>query len=156
MGSTANIVLFDCGGKLTATVYGSKASAFQLTRIDDQLGQIAVKVTCTTEFDANRDYLVRQVNKNGSISTELVFGTMPKWAGGTLNATRVMLDSGEKTTRLLEKFPPRNVADKETLRRNGIDSQPKISDSKISDSKITGRKITRREDDQLNDNCSGN
>lgn len=136
------IVLFDCGGKLLATLFGSSRDAFKLERVNDQLGMIAVNVTTTDKFDANKDYLVRQVTKNGGTSNELIFGTLPTWIkGGTLLAQHLILDSGEKTHRLVGKFPANNWQDSETRRHNGLpnDNLPH----------------RRRLDDELNDGCNG-
>lgn len=136
-----SIVLFDCGGKLLATLFGSRREAFTCTRLDDQMGMIAVRVTTTDQFDPNKDYLVRQVTKNGGTFDELEFGTAPKWMkGGTLLAGRCILDSGENAHRLIGKFPANNWQDSETRRHNGLpESQPN----------------SRRRDDELNDNCNG-
>lgn len=137
-----SIVLFDCGGKLLATLFGSRREAFTCTRLDDQMGMIAVRVMTTDKFDSSKDYLVRQVTKNGATYDELVFGTAPKWMkGGTLLAGRCIIDSGEDAHRLVGKFPAQNWKDSESARLNGL---PNKSDP-----------ISRRRDDELNDNCNG-
>ncbi|MBX9573899.1 MAG: hypothetical protein K2X77_33700 [Candidatus Obscuribacterales bacterium] len=135
------VVLFNCGGKLLATLFASRREAFTCTRMDDQLGMIAVRVMTTDKFDESKDYLVRQVTKNGGTFDELVFGTKPKWMkGGTLLAERHILDSGENAHRLIGKFPAQNWTDSETRRHNGLpNTQPN----------------SRRVDDELNDNCNG-
>lgn len=118
--SSKTIVLWDCNGKLEASLFASRRTAFTLESIKDQLGMIAVKASVTGDFDPSSDYLIRQVSKNGRIETQLVFGTLPAWAGGTLKSPRCLLASGAETTRLIKKFPPEGYADSETRRLNGI------------------------------------
>lgn len=120
MGNCTTIVLWDCNGKLEATLFCSRRDAFKIEPVKDQMGMIAVKVTTTESFDEASDYLLRQVSKNGGREDKLVFGTMPRWAGGTLLAGRSILASGSETTRLLAKFPARTQADRETRRHNSV------------------------------------
>lgn len=115
------IVLWDCNGKLEATLFSSRRAAFKLESVNDQMGMIAVKVTTADEFDEKRDYLIRQVTKNGHIENQLIFGSLPRWAGGTLLSPRCLLASGAETTRLIKKYPASGYADSETRRANGID-----------------------------------
>lgn len=132
----STIVLFDCGGKIEAALFGSRREAFKLERVGDQMGMIAVKVTTTPAFDANSDYLIRQVSKNNGISNQLIFGdSSPKWAGGELLAPRLLLDTAVGTSALLDAFPAQNWKDSEIRRQNGISN--------------------RRADDNENDNCNG-
>lgn len=119
---TSTIVLWDCNGKIEATLFASRREAFKLEPIMDQIGMIAVKVSSTESFDEANDYLLRQVSKNGRIENQPVFGATPKWAGGTLLAGRCVIADGGKTTRLLRKYPPSTYADCETLRLNGINT----------------------------------
>ncbi len=121
MANCTTLVLWDCNGKLQATLFGSRREAFKLERVSDQMGMIAVKVCINAEFDPKRDYLVRQVNKNGRIEDQLVFGTLPLWAGGQLRAGRCLLDSGSETARLLSTYPAQTMRDRETRHHNGID-----------------------------------
>lgn len=114
------IILWDSNGKLEAALFGSSRQAFKLERINDQMGMIAVKVTTTEKFSKSGDYLIRQVSKNGQVENQLVFGTMPRWAGGTLMSPRCLLENGADTTRLLNKYPAQNFHDSETRRHNGI------------------------------------
>jgi hypothetical protein len=115
-----NIILWDCKGKLEAAIFASRREAFKLERINDQMGMIAVKVSTTESFDEGSDYLIRQVNKNGRVESQLVFGTKPAWAGGTLVAPRCLLANGADTTRLLNQYPAKTYEDSETRRHNGI------------------------------------
>lgn len=121
MVQTKTLVLWSNNGKLEATIFGSRRSAFTAERVQDQLGMIAVKVTTTADFDPQQDYLLRQVSKNGGTENELVFGVLPKWAGGQQPATRCIIDSGMDTTRLLNAHPATTYGDRETRRLNGID-----------------------------------
>lgn len=120
MTKSKTIVLWDCNGKLEATLFASRRKAFSFESVKDQLGMIAVKASCTEQFDSSADYLIRQVLKNGRIETQLVFGTLPSWAGGTLRSPRCLIASGSETTRLLKKYPPAGYADSQTRRINGI------------------------------------
>lgn len=120
MGISKTIVLWSNNGKLEATVFASRRDAFTVEKVDDQMGMIAVKVTTAADFDPERDYLLRQVKKNGGTNNELVFGSMPKWAGGELLAPRCIVADGSETTRLLAKFPATTQQDRETRRLNGI------------------------------------
>jgi len=129
---TSTVILWDCNGKLEATLFASNRNAFNVTPVNDQMGMIAVKVSTTVNFDAERDYLIRVVSKNGQLENQLVFGTMPKWAGGTLLAARCLIADGKNTSRLLAKFPAKTYSDSETRRHNGV-----------------------RQDDDENENCSG-
>lgn len=132
-----SLVLFDCGGKLLATLFASRRAAFTVARLDDQMGMIAVRVMTTDQFDPSKDYLVRQVSKNGGVFDELVFGSKPMWMkGGTLLAERHILDSGENANRIISKFPAQNWKDSETARLNGLPNSRKL-------------------DDELNDGCNG-
>jgi hypothetical protein len=114
------VILWDCNGKIEATLFASSRKAFDLTRVNDQMGMIAVKVTTTVNFDAERDYVLRVVNKNGQLENQLVFGTLPSWAGGSLVAPRCLIADGKDTTRLLAKFPAQSYHDAEVRRHNGI------------------------------------
>lgn len=131
-----SIVLFDCGGKLVASLFASRRSAFKLVRVDDQMGMIAVTVSCTEEFDPSQDYLLRQVSKNGKLENQVVFGALPKWAGGELLSSRCLLASGDESKRLLDTYPANNWVDAETRRHNGVANCRKL-------------------DDELNDGCFG-
>lgn len=114
------IILWDCDGKIEATLFASNHHAFELETVNDQMGMIAVKVTTSESFDEQRHYLVRQLTKNGSTENQLIFGTMPGWAGGELLAPRCILASGADCTLLLKKFPAQSISDKETRRLNGV------------------------------------
>ncbi len=114
------IILWSNNGKLVATLFASRRDAFNIERVDDQMGMIAVKVTTTANFNPEQDYLVRQVEKNGSSEKQLVFGTLPKWAGGTLLAGRSIVADGSDVTALLQRHPATTVNDRETCRLNGL------------------------------------
>lgn len=83
-------ILFDCGGKLTAQLFASRANAATIKPVADETERLVVTITLADDFDPARDYVVRQVNK-GSIENQLVAGTMPVWAGGELKAERVWI-----------------------------------------------------------------
>ena len=121
MANCTTVILWDCNGKIQASLFCSRPEAFKVEKVDDQMGMIAVKVSTTELFDESRDYLLRQVSKNGSVENQSVFGKTPRWAGGMLQAGRFMLATGAEASRLLEKFPARNFADHETRRHNGIE-----------------------------------
>lgn len=122
MNNCQTIVLWSNNGKLQATLFASRRNAFNVERVEDQMGVVAVKVTTTASFDPTRDYLVREVSKNGGLDKQLVFGTMPKWAGGTLLASRCIVADGSEVSALLARHPATTHKDKETRRLNGITS----------------------------------
>lgn len=117
---TSTVILWDCNGKLEATLFCSRRQSFNLEPVKDQMGMIAVKVSTTISFDAERDYLVRQVKKNGRIDNQLVFGRQPRWTGGTLLTGRCLLACGADTTRLLSSSPEGGYEDREIRRHNGV------------------------------------
>jgi len=114
------IILWSNNGKLVSTLFASRRDAFNIERVDDQMGMIAVKVSTTASFNSERDYLVREVTKNGGSEKQLVFGTLPKWAGGTLLAQRTIVADGSDVTALLQRHPAVNFVDKEARRLNGL------------------------------------
>lgn len=117
---TQSIVIWDANGKLEATVFCSNPAAFTCSAVPDQMGMRAVKVSTTDDFDFAKDYLIRQVSKNGKVETQHIFGTRPTWAGGTLQAERHILASGADTSRILAANPPKTHSAQETCRHNGL------------------------------------
>lgn len=92
-----SVVLWDAGGKVKATLFGSRHEAFTGRSTGDQASMLVMRVQTTEEFDPNTDYLVRVVTKGNRTENELVFGVMPKWAGGEGPACgRVMLADASK------------------------------------------------------------
>lgn len=76
------VVLWDAGGKVKSTLFGSRREAFCGRTTGDQTSMLVMNVTTTDEFDPATDYLVRVVTKGNRTENQLVFGVMPKWAGG--------------------------------------------------------------------------
>lgn len=90
------VVLWAAGGKVKAILFASRRSAFSVEPVTDQVDQLAVVVTETEQFDPATDYLVREVSKGNRVETELVAGTLPKWAGGSVEGGRVILADSSK------------------------------------------------------------
>lgn len=92
-----SVVLWDAGGKVKAMLFGSRHEAFTGRSTGDQTSMLVMQVHTTEEFDPSTDYLVRVVTKGNRTENELVFGIMPKWAGGEGSARgRVMLADSSK------------------------------------------------------------
>ncbi len=88
--SMHSVLLWSNGGKVKATLFASRRCAFSVTP-SDQTDQLVVHVTERASFNPDLDYLLRVVTKGNRVENQLLAGTAPKWAGGTICAGRVRL-----------------------------------------------------------------